>query len=62
MKKKLWSWILYAIGLLIIFGTHGWMLYEGIKSMPMGVTGTIIHAIMNLVAGILVVVASILRK
>ena len=51
------SWWLYLVGLVIVFGTHVYMLALGLP--PEQMAG---HAIINLVAGVLLMAGWLKRK
>lgn len=51
------SWWLYGIGLLIVFGTHVYMLVASLPAEQM-----MAHAILNLFAGVLLAAGWLSRK
>jgi len=50
LKFKITSWILLIISLLIIFGSHIWVLVFGLPPEQMDA-----HAVINLVAGVFII-------
>ena len=59
-KKQIFAWILGSLGLLIIFTTHGVMVadYFNKTAMSFGIA----HASLNIFAGIILLIAFLLKK
>lgn len=59
-QRNIWAWILGGLGLLIVFGTHIVMVANYFNDTALGFGLT--HATLNLVAGVLLLVAFLLKK
>ena len=53
--------LLFFIAILIIFVTHGWMIYQGFMGIFMFKAWTFIHVALNLFAGILLIISKVAR-
>ena len=60
MDKNTLAWILGTIGLIIIFGTHGFMVAQWFNGTAMAVGIT--HASLNIFAGIILLIAFLLKR